>query len=47
MCGIIGVILAPGLEPRRMKSYRDTIRQLMLAAQERGGGRRRADGNTA
>ena len=36
MCGIIGVILAPGLEPRRMKSYRDTIRQLMLAAQERG-----------
>ena len=36
MCGIIGVILAPGLESRQMKKCRDSIQRLMLAAQERG-----------
>ena len=36
MCGIIGVMLAPGLESRHMKRCRDSIQQLMLAAQERG-----------
>ena len=36
MCGIIGVILAPGLESRHMKKRRASIQRLMLAAQERG-----------
>ncbi len=36
MCGIIGVILAPGLESRQLKKRRDSIQRLMLAAQERG-----------
>ena len=38
MCGIVGVMLAPGLEPEQLQSCRDTLARLMLAAQQRGVG---------
>ena len=36
MCGIVGVMLAPSLEPEQLEDCRDTLARLMLAAQRRG-----------
>ena len=36
MCGIVGVMLAPGLGADQLENCRDTLARLMLAAQQRG-----------